>query len=772
MFNIEVKVIVESGLFDVDWYLNEYPDVRASGVEPVLHFVKYGWRMGRNPSPRFSVSKYLEFHYDVYTNKVNPLLHYIRYGSEEGRRAVGLNESHASKNTLKSSNVLGFDDEESVLNEYFDHVYVVNLDRSMKEKVTVSKHLKQHGVDFQLWKATDGFLGAALETYNEYTVRSLGSLQRYSEYNEREISRGKSFIESAGAVGYIYTYLSILKDAKENNFDKFLILEDDVILSNNFNTDFKRFISNIPENWKVLQLGASQYGWNSFSEVDAEQEGHYYPRRLDTCGSFSIAIRGSIIDELIEAESAFEAPFDHLPLGELYERYLGSCYVAYPNIVMPDVRDSKIRGGRDQFSHAEKMKWLPENFDFPQRVPVVSILVNSPKNLNYAEKFSATKDGPINIIFYGLSASDGLRPVHNYDNLCWLREITNTDSLQIPSSDYCLTVSADSVVIEEDVIDYVLDKLAVGDEYSGPLRQVELNESLEVSGRVSVIIPTYKRPTNLLNALTSVAEQDYLYKEILVVNDTGNNSEYNEEIANVVRGVIAKFPNVNIKFIEHWENRNGAAARNTGFLASTGEYICYLDDDDIYLPGRLTKTVDSLSIQGNHIGAVYCGFLGWNSPVNDINRYAEGNLTKEILLLDYFKHYVHTNTVTYRRSAVTALNGFDESYNRHQDLEFNLRFFELFDIVAVKNAMVRLNPAPSDISNKVFNLDMLNLKKKFLGQFKNTISSLGSEAEKIYKTHWLEVDRYISDPQQIRNYLESDYTNGSAQIALTIKQSE
>ena len=130
-------------------------------------------------------------------------------------------------------------------------------------------------------------------------------------------------------------------------------------------------------------------------------------------------------------------------------------------------------------------------------------------------------------------------------------------------------------------------------------------------------------------------------------------------------GVIARFPNVNIKFIEHWENRNGAAARNTGFLASTGVYICYLDDDDIYLPGRLTKTVDSLSIQDDHIGAVYCGFLGWNSPTNDINCYAEGNLTKEILLLDYFKYYVHTNTVTYRRSAVTALNGYDESYKRH-----------------------------------------------------------------------------------------------------------
>ena len=179
---------------------------------------------------------------------------------------------------------------------------------------------------------------------------------------------------------------------------------------------------------------------------------------------------------------------------------------------------------------------------------------------------------------------------------------------------------------------------------------------------VSIIIPTYKRPTNLLNALTSVAEQDYLNKEIIVVNDTGAGSEYNSEISNVIQQVRGAYPLVDIKFIEHNENRNGAAARNTGLLVSTGEYICFLDDDDIYLQGRLSESIAKLANQPSHVGAVYCGFLGWNSPKNDLNRYAEGDLTKEILLLEYLKHYVHTNTVTYRRSAVLALNGFDESY--------------------------------------------------------------------------------------------------------------
>jgi hypothetical protein len=71
-----------------------------------------------------------------------------------------------------------------------------------------------------------------------------------------------------------------------------------------------------------------------------------------------------------------------------------------------------------------------------------------------------------------------------------------------------------------------------------------------------------------------------------------------------------------------------------------------------------------------------------------LKRYIEGNLTLEILQLDYKKHYLHTNTATYKREAYVNLNGFDESYRRHQDLEFNLRFFEMYEMKAVRQALV------------------------------------------------------------------------------------
>lgn len=739
-----INEIQNSGLFDADWYLKQYPDVAQSQLSPIEHYLKYGYKLNRQPSTKFDANKYLAFHQDVASSKLNPLVHYIKHGKGEGR-AVSIKKE--------------VQEHESALNSYFDHIYLVNLDKSKKERLTVLKHLREIGVKAQRWNATNGYKGIPLAQFEQYKSRQLGTLTRFSAFNELEVKRGKGFIESAGAFGYIHTYLSILRDAKSKNYKRFLIIEDDIILCNDFDKAFEKFISGIDDDWKVLQLGASQYGWNSFNENDAERVGHYYPRRLDTCGSFAIAFSHDIIDELIELESAFEAPFDHLPMGELYEKYIGKCFVCYPNIVMPDVTDSNIRGGRDQFLHGEKMKWQVDKFNFPLNKVSVNVIVNSKTNLKYATQFSGLKQQFANIRLFALS-DDGLRPIHNFENLDWIESSKNVDELCMQPSDIYITLDENYILSEEDIFKYIISK------YEG--QEFNISGITEFNPRIiktekdkfSVIISTYKRPTNLYNAVRSAAEQDYLNKEVIVVNDTGPEEEYNIQIRSAVSKVKEEYPDVVIKLIEHKVNRNGSSARNTGIFASSGEFISFLDDDDIYLPGRLTKTVEKLKGSGNYIGATYCGFLGWNSPENNLQRYAEGDLTKYILLLDYFKHYVHTNTVTYKRSAVLELNGFDESYRRHQDLEFNIRFFQKNLISATKEAMVRLNPAPSDISNKVFDIDMALLKNKFLNQFTQVIASFGKDiSSEIYEKHIHEVVRYIRDKNNFNRKIRNQNHN-------------
>ena len=78
-------LIRASGYFNRDYYLLRNPEVKASGTDPVLHFMRQGWKEGRDPSPEFKLQYYLELNPDVRQAGINPLIHYIRFGRKEGR---------------------------------------------------------------------------------------------------------------------------------------------------------------------------------------------------------------------------------------------------------------------------------------------------------------------------------------------------------------------------------------------------------------------------------------------------------------------------------------------------------------------------------------------------------------------------------------------------------------------------------------------------------------------------------------------------------------
>jgi len=74
-----------SGFFDPDWYLSRYPDVEASGSEPLHHFLHYGAAEGRDPNRFFDSAWYLTHYPDVANSGQHPLLHYLQMGAAELR---------------------------------------------------------------------------------------------------------------------------------------------------------------------------------------------------------------------------------------------------------------------------------------------------------------------------------------------------------------------------------------------------------------------------------------------------------------------------------------------------------------------------------------------------------------------------------------------------------------------------------------------------------------------------------------------------------------
>lgn len=74
----DLSALRNSPFFDQLWYLKKYPDVQESGIDPALHYLKFGANEGRDPGPKFNTSEYLKKNADLINTGVNPLLHYIK----------------------------------------------------------------------------------------------------------------------------------------------------------------------------------------------------------------------------------------------------------------------------------------------------------------------------------------------------------------------------------------------------------------------------------------------------------------------------------------------------------------------------------------------------------------------------------------------------------------------------------------------------------------------------------------------------------------------
>lgn len=80
-------LLYTSELFDANWYLNTYPDVKEANIDPAEHYLEYGAREGRLPSASFDGNWYLKRYPDVADTDMNPLVHYLKFGQNEGRSA-------------------------------------------------------------------------------------------------------------------------------------------------------------------------------------------------------------------------------------------------------------------------------------------------------------------------------------------------------------------------------------------------------------------------------------------------------------------------------------------------------------------------------------------------------------------------------------------------------------------------------------------------------------------------------------------------------------
>ncbi len=120
---------------------------------------------------------------------------------------------------------------------------------------------------------------------------------------------------------------------------------------------------------------------------------------------------------------------------------------------------------------------------------------------------------------------------------------------------------------------------------------------------VSVVIPTYSRPSLLPRALSSVIGQTHRNLEILVVDDNANDPDSRS----AVEGIVEELQDGRIRLIRNGRNLGGALSRNAGIEQASGEYVAFLDDDDEYLPEKTARQLERFrTSELPKLALVYC----------------------------------------------------------------------------------------------------------------------------------------------------------------------
>jgi hypothetical protein len=83
----DCALVMTSKYFDIEWYLKTYRDVAAADINAAEHYILFGAKEGRQPSPAFDGLWYTTKYADVAASGINPLLHFLKFGQAEGRQA-------------------------------------------------------------------------------------------------------------------------------------------------------------------------------------------------------------------------------------------------------------------------------------------------------------------------------------------------------------------------------------------------------------------------------------------------------------------------------------------------------------------------------------------------------------------------------------------------------------------------------------------------------------------------------------------------------------
>lgn len=208
---------------------------------------------------------------------------------------------------------------------------------------------------------------------------------------------------------------------------------------------------------------------------------------------------------------------------------------------------------------------------------------------------------------------------------------------------------------------------------------------------ISVVIPAYNAERTILETVASVLQQTFSDFELIVIDD-GSRDRTVELLQSIKDERLKVFS---------YENGGLPVARNRGISRSTGEFITFVDADDLWTPDKLELQLAALQ-QHPEAGVAY----SWTSCIDEqgelLFQYAptfyEGNVYAQLLIGDFI--YSGSNTMI-RRQAIESAGEFDPTFKSCEDWDYWLRLAVRWPFVVVRKHQILYRRSSGAMSSKI-----------------------------------------------------------------------
>jgi glycosyltransferase involved in cell wall biosynthesis len=282
---------------------------------------------------------------------------------------------------------------------------------------------------------------------------------------------------------------------------------------------------------------------------------------------------------------------------------------------------------------------------------------------------------------------------------------------------------------------------------------------------VSIIIPFYNTPEKFMKeAIESVFAQGYHNWEILIVDDgsIGKCIEIAKYYANT-------HPE-KVRYLKHpnHQNKGASATRNLGIKYAEGEYVTFLDSDDVWLPKKLEQQLAIMTLRPE-VGMVYGKALYWwswtNNPEDRVRDHIQEHgifpdviIDPPILLKFFIKEKTAippTSSVMVRRKVIESIGGFEERFrgdneNPYDDQAFYAKVCLEFPVFVSNSCWERYRQHPDSLCAVATSEKVQRAHLTYLEWLEENLSERGFKGSNVWRTlrsqKWFRRHRSIGRP--------------------------